>query len=37
MYRGYVVAGDSMVGRWRDTYTADQFVGYEGTFILNRR
>lgn len=37
LYRGYVVAGSSMVGRWRDTYTADQYVGYEGSYTLNRR
>ncbi|WRT65111.1 uncharacterized protein IL334_002053 [Kwoniella shivajii] len=37
IYRGYVLAGDIFVGRWRDTYTPENFVGYEGTFILNRR
>ncbi|WVR04294.1 hypothetical protein IAU60_001294 [Kwoniella sp. DSM 27419] len=37
IYRGYVLAGDVFVGRWRDTYTPETFVGYEGTFILNRR
>ncbi|WWD00214.1 hypothetical protein V866_007123 [Kwoniella sp. B9012] len=37
IYRGYVLAGDIFVGRWRDTYTPETFVGYEGTFILNRR
>ncbi|RSH90140.1 hypothetical protein EHS25_001474 [Saitozyma podzolica] len=37
IYRGYVLAGDVFVGRWRDTFTPEAFVGYEGTFILNRR
>ncbi|ORX33278.1 hypothetical protein BD324DRAFT_585253 [Kockovaella imperatae] len=37
IYRGYVVAGDTFVGRWRDTFTPEAFIGYEGTFILNRR
>jgi hypothetical protein len=37
MYRGYVVGDDIMVGRWRDTATGEEYVGYEGTFILNRR
>lgn len=37
VYRGYVVSDDMMVGRWRDTFTSEDYVGYEGTFILNRR
>jgi len=37
VYRGYVVSDNIMVGRWRDTFTADDYLGYEGTFILNRR
>ncbi|ODN96474.1 hypothetical protein L198_04188 [Cryptococcus wingfieldii CBS 7118] len=37
IYRGYVMAGSIFVGRWRDTYTPESYVGYEGTFILNRR
>ncbi|WVO15750.1 hypothetical protein L204_103412 [Cryptococcus depauperatus] len=37
IYRGYVLAGDVFVGRWRDTYTPEAYVGYEGAFILNRR
>ncbi|OXB37669.1 hypothetical protein J007_02575 [Cryptococcus neoformans] len=37
IYRGYVLAGDIFVGRWRDTYTPEAYVGYEGTFIVNRR
>ncbi|ORY25359.1 hypothetical protein BCR39DRAFT_290672 [Naematelia encephala] len=37
IYRGYVLGGDTFVGRWRDTFTPEEYVGYEGTFILNRR
>ncbi|WVQ83872.1 hypothetical protein IAT38_006016 [Cryptococcus sp. DSM 104549] len=37
IYRGYVLAGDIFVGRWRDTFTPEAYVGYEGTFTLNRR
>ncbi|EKC97825.1 hypothetical protein A1Q2_07828 [Trichosporon asahii var. asahii CBS 8904] len=37
VYRGYVLGGDTMVGRWRDTFTAEEYVGYEGTFVLKRR
>lgn len=37
VYRGYVLSSDIMVGRWRDTFTSEDYVGYEGTFILNRR
>lgn len=37
IYRGYVTNDDIMVGRWRDTFTHDDYVGYEGTFILSRR
>ncbi|EIW68667.1 hypothetical protein TREMEDRAFT_32015 [Tremella mesenterica DSM 1558] len=37
IYRGYILSGDVFVGRWRDTFTPEAFVGYEGTFILNRR
>lgn len=37
IYRGYVLGGDTMVGRWRDTFTAEEYVGYEGTFVLKRR
>lgn len=37
IYRGYVTAGDVLVGRWRDTFTPEEFIGYEGTFFLNRR
>lgn len=37
VYRGYILAGNVLVGRWRDTFTPEELVGYEGTFILNRR
>ena len=37
IYRGYVLSGDHFVGRWRDTFTPEQYVGYEGTFVLHRR
>lgn len=37
IYRGYILAGNVLVGRWRDTFTPEELVGYEGTFILNRR
>ncbi|KAK4685588.1 hypothetical protein P7C73_g4567, partial [Tremellales sp. Uapishka_1] len=37
IYRGYVLSNDIFVGRWRDTFTPEAYVGYEGTFILNRR
>jgi hypothetical protein len=30
LYRGYVVAGNRMVGRWRDTFTPENMSGYEG-------
>lgn len=37
VYRGYVTNDDIMLGRWRDTFTHDDYVGYEGTFVLSRR
>lgn len=37
LYRGYVLGGGVMVGRWRDTVTPEKYVGYEGTFILSKR
>lgn len=37
LYRGYVVAGNRMVGRWRDTFTPEDMSGYEGCFLLHRR
>lgn len=30
LYRGYVVAGGRLVGRWRDTFTPIHMSGYEG-------
>lgn len=30
LYRGYVTAGNKMVGRWRDTFTPQDMSGYEG-------
>ncbi|SPO35157.1 uncharacterized protein PSFLO_00628 [Pseudozyma flocculosa] len=30
LYRGYVVAGGKLVGRWRDTFTPENMSGYEG-------
>ncbi|PWN35917.1 uncharacterized protein FA14DRAFT_146006 [Meira miltonrushii] len=37
LYRGYVVAGNKLVGRWRDTFTPEDMSGYEGCFLLHRR
>jgi hypothetical protein len=37
IYRGYVLAGGLFVGRWRDTFTPEEYVGYEGTFNFSRR
>lgn len=37
LYRGYVLGDGAMVGRWRDTFTPEDYVGYEGTFMLNKR
>ncbi|KAK0541613.1 hypothetical protein OC845_006972, partial [Tilletia horrida] len=36
-YRGYLVAGDRLVGRWRDTFSPPHMSGYEGCFLLRRR
>lgn len=30
LYRGYIVAGNKFVGRWRDTFTPEDMCGYEG-------
>jgi hypothetical protein len=30
LYRGYVIAGNRLVGRWRDTFTPEDMSGYEG-------
>lgn len=37
LYRGYVTAGGTLVGRWRDSFTPADMSGYEGPFVLNRR
>ena len=37
LYRGYLIGGNKLVGRWRDTFTDLQHVGYEGPFTLTRR
>ncbi|CED85359.1 hypothetical protein [Phaffia rhodozyma] len=37
LYRGYVVAGGAMVGRWRDTFTPEAYSGYEGCFQMTKR
>jgi hypothetical protein len=37
LYRGYVLGDGAMVGRWRDTFTPEDYVGYEGTFMLKKR
>lgn len=37
IYRGYVLAGGSFVGRWRDSFTPGELSGYEGPFVLNKR
>ncbi|KAE8228866.1 hypothetical protein CF326_g6184 [Tilletia indica] len=36
-YRGYLVAGGHLVGRWRDTFSPPQYIGYEGCFLLKKR
>jgi len=37
LYRGYVVAGGAMVGRWRDSFSELNYHGYEGSFHMTRR
>lgn len=37
IYRGYVLAGGTMVGRWRDTFTPESWLGYEGCWSMKRR
>ena len=34
---GGCASGNKLVGRWRDTFTDLQHVGYEGPFTLTRR
>ena len=39
LYRGYLI-GDTdgtIVGRWRDTFSPPDFLGYEGSFMMTRR
>lgn len=39
LYRGYLV-GDvdgAIVGRWRETFSPPNLLGYEGPFVMNRR
>ncbi|KAL7423339.1 hypothetical protein Q5752_002642 [Cryptotrichosporon argae] len=37
IYRGYLTGDNVLVGRWRDSLTPEEFIGYEGTFTLSRR
>ncbi|KAL4065502.1 hypothetical protein V8B97DRAFT_1875285 [Scleroderma yunnanense] len=39
LYRGFLVGNTNghLSGRWRDTHTAPDVLGYEGCFIMNRR
>ncbi|KAH8926700.1 hypothetical protein BT69DRAFT_1238772 [Atractiella rhizophila] len=37
IYRGYIVSENTIVGRWRDTFTPEDLYGYEGTFLMQRR
>ncbi|KAL9940565.1 hypothetical protein V8E36_000053 [Tilletia maclaganii] len=36
-YRGYLVAGERLVGRWRDMFSPATMIGYEGCFLMQRR
>ncbi|WWC60195.1 uncharacterized protein I303_102760 [Kwoniella dejecticola CBS 10117] len=36
IWRGYLHTGGYMVGRWRDTFTAENLRGYEGAFGMIR-
>ncbi|WWC87780.1 uncharacterized protein L201_002672 [Kwoniella dendrophila CBS 6074] len=36
IWRGYLHTGGYMVGRWRDTFTAENLRGYEGAFGIIR-
>ncbi|WVW80035.1 hypothetical protein I302_102008 [Kwoniella bestiolae CBS 10118] len=36
IWKGYLHTGGYMVGRWRDTFTAENLRGYEGAFGLIR-
>jgi hypothetical protein len=37
LYRGYIIAGGKLVGRWRDTFTPESMSGYEGSMLMQRR
>ncbi|KIM23899.1 hypothetical protein M408DRAFT_332090 [Serendipita vermifera MAFF 305830] len=37
IYTGYMVGGESFVGRWRDADSPDEINGYEGPFAMKRR
>lgn len=37
LYRGYVINGNKLLGRWRDTFTPGDMSGYEGPFLLSKR
>lgn len=37
IYRGYATAGDTLIGRWRDSFTPGELSGYEGPFVLSKR
>ncbi|OXG09832.1 hypothetical protein C367_07011 [Cryptococcus neoformans Ze90-1] len=36
LWRGYILTGGYLVGRWRDTFTPETLRGYEGAFGLIR-
>lgn len=36
IFRGYIRAGGSLVGRWRETGTSMDVAGYEGSFVLGK-
>ncbi|WVF67099.1 hypothetical protein IAT40_001844 [Kwoniella sp. CBS 6097] len=36
LWRGYIHTGGYLVGRWRDTFTAENLRGYEGAFGMIR-
>jgi hypothetical protein len=37
LYRGYVMSDCRWIGKWRDTYTDEDTLGYEGPFCLRRQ
>ncbi|KIR71562.1 hypothetical protein I310_04869 [Cryptococcus deuterogattii CA1014] len=36
LWRGYILTGGYLVGRWRDTFTPENLRGYEGAFGMIR-